>query len=330
MKRRGLTVLLGIVLVALLSAMTLSMSVAYVALGPGPTNDLLGTVVDEDEDERPIITTSVDHEGDGQIHLTTVRVRQSVNLGEALRYWWNDDYSVMPRELIYPPDQTPEEIEEQQSRQWDESQTNAETAALAQLGEPEQAQVMEEAGDLQAGDIITEIDETAISNSEEFADFAESEQSDAAGFELTITRDGDEQELVVEDLTELEVATSRHDPYDIEIDTAALNIGGPSAGMMFALAIIDRVSTEDLTGGANIAGTGEIDPEGNVGAIGGVQQKTVGAHEAGADYFFAPTANCADAAASAPDGLDIVGVETLDDAMSALAAIAANEPVPSC
>ena len=189
---------------------------------------------------------------------------------------------------------------------------------------------MEEAGDLQAGDIITEIDETAISNSEEFADFAESEQSDAAGFELTITRDGDEQELVVEDLTELEVATSRHDPYDIEIDTAALNIGGPSAGMMFALAIIDRVSTKDLTGGVNIAGTGEIDPEGNVGAIGGVQQKTVGAHAAGADYFFAPTANCADAAASAPDGLDIVGVETLDDAMSALAAIAANEPVPSC
>ncbi|QSB06064.1 YlbL family protein [Natronoglycomyces albus] len=329
MKRRGLTVLLGIVMVAVLSAVTLSMSVAYVALGPGPTSDLLGTAEDAEGNERPIITADVDHEGDGQIHLTTVRVRQSVNLGEALRYWWDDSYSVLPRELIYPPDQTPEEIEERQARQWSESQTNAETAALGYLGEPAQAQVMVDVAQLQAGDVIVSIDGTDIADAADFTDFAQSEQ-DSPTYSITVTRDGDQLVLDLDDLDDLDVVTTREDPYNIAIDTEALNIGGPSAGLMFTLAIIDRVSPQDITGGVNIAGTGEIDVLGNVGAIGGVQQKVVGAKAAGAEYFFAPTANCADAVAAAPEGLDIVGVDTLDDAMSALASIAANEPVSGC
>src|SRR5690606_22200280 len=86
-------------------------------------------------------------------------------------------------------------------------------------------------------------------------------------------------------------------PFELEIQLE--HIGGPSAGLMFALGIIDKLEPEDLTGGLTIAGTGSIDEHGNVGPIGGVPQKLVGAREAGATVFLVPAANCAEALANA-------------------------------
>ena len=117
-------------------------------------------------------------------------------------------------------------------------------------------------------------------------------------------------------------------PFTVSITVG--NIGGPSAGMMFALGIIDKLTPLNLTGGKFIAGTGEITASGQVEPIGGIQQKMVGARSAGATIFLTPAGNCSDTAGAVPAGLRLVKVSTLSQAMSDLEAIKAGKPVPSC
>ena len=117
-------------------------------------------------------------------------------------------------------------------------------------------------------------------------------------------------------------------PFTVQISVG--DIGGPSAGMMFALGIIDKLTTDNLTGGKFIAGTGEITPAGQVGPIGGIQQKMVAAHDAGATIFLTPSANCVNTAGAVPAGLRLVKVATLSQAVDDLEAIKAGKAVPSC
>ena len=118
--------------------------------------------------------------------------------------------------------------------------------------------------------------------------------------------------------------------FPVKVDIKLRDVGGPSAGLMFALGIIDKLGDESLTGGRNIAGTGEITASGQVGPIGGIQQKMVGARDAGATVFLTPSGNCADAMGAVPAGLKVVKVSTLSQAVSDLEAIKAGKPVPSC
>ena len=102
------------------------------------------------------------------------------------------------------------------------------------------------------------------------------------------------------------------------IDIKLADVGGPSAGLMFALGIVDKLTPTDLTGGAFVAGTGTIEDDGKVGPIGGIDMKTIGARNMGAQYFLTPKDNCADAAHDKPAGLTLVKVGTMSDAMNAL------------
>jgi PDZ domain-containing protein len=117
-------------------------------------------------------------------------------------------------------------------------------------------------------------------------------------------------------------------PFTVKITVG--NIGGPSAGMMFALGIIDKLTPDNLTGGKFIAGTGEITASGQVEPIGGIQQKMVGARSAGATIFLTPAGNCSDTAGAVPAGLRLVKVSTLSQAIADLEAIKAGKSVPSC
>ena len=126
----------------------------------------------------------------------------------------------------------------------------------------------------------------------------------------------------------IEVQQQYKFPFTVTIDVG--NIGGPSAGMMFALGIIDMLTTENLTGGKFIAGTGEITPAGQVEPIGGIQQKMAAARSAGATVFLTPSANCANTAGAVPAGLRLVKVSTLSQAVSDLEALKAGKSVPSC
>jgi PDZ domain-containing protein len=126
----------------------------------------------------------------------------------------------------------------------------------------------------------------------------------------------------------IEVQQQYKFPFTVTIDVG--NIGGPSAGMMFALGIIDMITPDNLTGGKFIAGTGEITPAGQVEPIGGIQQKMAAARSAGATFFLTPSANCANTAGAVPAGLHLVKVSTLSQAVSDLEAIKAGKSVPSC
>ena len=123
------------------------------------------------------------------------------------------------------------------------------------------------------------------------------------------------------------------------IDTSNINIamhiddiGGPSAGMMYTLGVLQKLSTTDLTGGKIIAGTGTIDANGKVGPIGGIQFKMIGARKQGAIWFLAPTSNCSQVVGHIPDGLRVVSVGTLDEAYQALRAIGQGkgQSLPEC
>jgi PDZ domain-containing protein len=117
-------------------------------------------------------------------------------------------------------------------------------------------------------------------------------------------------------------------PFRVKVNVG--DIGGPSAGLMFALAIIDKLTPQNLAGGRFIAGTGEISVSGTVSPIGGIQQKMAGARAAGATVFLTPAGNCPDTAGAVPAGLRLMKVSTLAGAVAGLKALAAGRPVPSC
>ncbi|MFI6349533.1 S16 family serine protease [Streptomyces sp. NPDC050560] len=120
----------------------------------------------------------------------------------------------------------------------------------------------------------------------------------------------------------------------IEVTLKLADVGGPSAGLLFSLGIVDKLEGDgdggDLTGGRTIAGTGTIDGAGKVGAVGGVQMKTQAARRDGATVFLVPRDECADAGAELPKGLRLVPVTTLKGAVSALHALQKGGSVPAC
>jgi PDZ domain-containing protein len=123
-------------------------------------------------------------------------------------------------------------------------------------------------------------------------------------------------------------------PSQVHVTLRLADVGGPSAGLLFTLGIIDTIDGDgrggDLTGGRVIAGTGTIDASGKVGAVGGVPLKEQAARRDGATVFLVPRDECAEAEAELPDGLRLIPVRTLDGALAALAALNAGRPVPSC
>lgn len=329
MRRRGLTVLFGSILVVLLLAGIMAAPVPYVTLGPGPTVNTLGKEDGHDVIEVTGVATS---ESTGQLRLVTVSVASDYYLLDALRGWLDAEEAVVPRELIYPPDQSEQEVDEQNARDFEASQTSAETSALRELGYPVQVTVTEVVdgapaeGRLAVGDVITSVDGEPVTSGQKLQELI---RARPVGAVLTVgyTRRGPAGTAMIttaageDGAPRIGVAIENKQPHPFTLKIDLDKIGGPSAGLMFALGIIDKVQPADLTGGTIIAGTGTIDDEGRVGPIGGVPQKLVAAKDAKATVFLTPEDNCAEAVRNAVPGLRLVAVGTLDDALSALAAV---------
>jgi len=339
MRRRGLTVLIGAVVVIALTVLVGQASVPYVQLEPGPTYNTLGQ---DDKGKDVIVITGADTStSKGQLRFVTIGVRDDLTLLEALRGWWRDDDAVVPRELIYPPDQTEEQIDKQNAEDFARSQSAAETAALTELGYPARVRVktvakgMPSEGVLQVGDIIENVDGTAVDTQQKLLELIRAKPAGTA-LTLGITRGGKAQTVTVttaagEDGVPrigIEPEVVQAPPFTLSIPIE--NVGGPSAGLMLALGIIDKIKPEDLTGGKIIAGTGTIDDAGHVGPIGGVPQKLVAAKRDGATFFLTPKENCAEAVQNAMPGLILVQVTTLDDALGALATIRSGQQPTVC
>jgi len=192
MGRRGATLLLGAVLLLLLIWQAGTAPVPYVELGPGPTENTLGS-----HDGKPIITIDgrAETASAGQLRLTTVNVRDNLTLLDAVRGWFSGNSAVVPRELVYPPDKTEKQVDEENANSFKESQTSAETVALRKLGYPVQVTVTEVSKGLPAeavlkpGDVITTVDGAAVTSSQKLRDLIRAKPA-GTSLQVGYTRDG--------------------------------------------------------------------------------------------------------------------------------------------
>ncbi|MEU5973319.1 PDZ domain-containing protein [Streptomyces sp. NPDC047315] len=359
MPRRTTTMLTAtLIFVALLFAGIL-IPVKYSEMSPGPTVNTLG-----DAGGEPVlrITGRKTYPASGNLNMTTVRVTGAdyrMNLVEALYGWLAHDNVVVPHDTLYPDGQTEEQSTQENAEEFSQSQESAKVAALKELDIPVQSRVVvatvlkdSPAQDaLHAGDVIKAVDGTAVKQPGDVAKLVtkhkpgedvvftivpakEAAAAEKAGREP----DSTEQVTITTAKAEsgdravvgIQAGTDHTFPFTIDINLA--DVGGPSAGLMFALGIVDKLTPGDMTGGKFVAGTGTIDDEGKVGPIGGIAMKLVGARNAGAQYFLTPADNCATAASDIPSGLKLVKVDTIADATDSLAKIKAGDTadLPTC
>jgi PDZ domain-containing protein len=334
-----MTVLVGALLVAVLTVLVGRAEVPYVQLEPGPTYDTLGK--DEHGKDVIVITGGPETDSTGQLRFLTIGVQPRLTLLQALVGWLRDEDAVVPRELIFPPDQTEEQVEKRNAEDFVNSQSAAETAALTKLGYSMRTSVgavtkgSPAEGRLRPGDVIVSVDGTPVTSPDKLLEILRSKPAGTT-FTFVVTRDGKQETIQVatgpggDGSPQPGIKPELTSTAPFKVDIPIENVGGPSAGLMLALGIIDKVKTEDLTGGKIIAGTGTIDPLGKVGPIGGVPQKIIGAKDAAASYFLTPTDNCAEAVANAKPGLALVQVASLDAALAALEDIRAGRQPPLC
>jgi PDZ domain-containing secreted protein len=338
--RRNAVLSVGAVLLLLFGVLGTSVPVPYVAQVPGPTFDTLGEI-----DGEPIIALEGRERNDveGDLALTTVGVsRGGLSLVQAVRGWFDDEVSVVPEESVYPPGRSEEETRQVNRQAFITSEAAAESVALGELGYPQKVvvrQVPEDSpseGALEEGDALETVDGRPVPDTEVLADVL---AGIPPGTPVAIgyTRLGEPGTATVTtqaaegregSMLGINVLDQPYAPFDVDIQVA--DVGGPSAGLMLTLGILDLVGEEDLTGGAVIAGTGTIDLAGNVGPIGGIPLKMVAAREIGAELFLVPAANCAEALAAPDTGVPMARVATLDDALEALADVRAGRAPEGC
>ena len=344
MTRRAWTLLLASVLALGLGATGAFVKVPYVALKPGPTCNTLGRCGSPAQ-EVLAFTGATAQERSGQLQLTTVSVQDHLTLVEALAGWVSSSDAVLPREVVFAPDKTDQQNQQQNAEEMAQSQNSAATAALTYLGYKGTTQLLVQAitkdapaeGKLKAGDRIVSVDGTPVGNEDQLRKQISSRRAgqpvtigyvrQGAPGTVTITTQAapDSSKRAIIGITPT-VRTS----FPVKVDIRLADVGGPSAGLMFALGIVDELGKTDLTGGLNVAGTGEITDDGTVGAIGGIAQKMRGAKARGATVFLAPADNCDEAKKTKPSGITLVRVTTLASAVDALAALRAHATPPSC
>lgn len=349
-----------LMLIALLCAGVL-INVPYSEMSPGPTVNTLG-----DHDGEPVLQISgrKTYPTDGHLNMTTVRVTSAdyrMNLVEAVYGWLAHDMKIVPHDTLYPDGKTEEQSSQENAEEFSQSQESAKVAALKELHVPVQSWVIVSTvvkgspaeGRLHAGDVIKAVDGTAVKQPADVAKLvtehkpgekvvfrivpakeqaaAEKEHRTAtAAKDVTITTATSDDQGRKRAIVGISAGTDHTFPFTIDIKLA--DVGGPSAGLMFALGIYDKLTPGALTGGRFVAGTGTIDDDGKVGPIGGIEMKTVGARNKGAQYFLTPADNCASAAKETPEGLTLVKVKTIGDALDALKDIGSGRTadLPKC
>ncbi len=343
MSRRSLTLAIaGLATVVAIAAAVL-IPVPYVILGPGPTLNTLGEI-----SGHPLITISGHrtYPTSGNLNMVTVSYvggpGRNLSDFQALRAWLDTSQAVVPESELFPAGQSSQQVQAQDTQQMSSSQQLATAAALTALhmAYTTQAGIVTTVPGypaskvLKAGDVIESVDGKTVTGEQSLSSMITAHPAGSV-LALTVLRAGKTLALRVASkdsagtpVIGVQVQAEYKFPFTVNISVG--EIGGPSAGMMFALGIIDKLTSINLTGGKFIAGTGEITAAGQVQPIGGIQQKMVGARQAGATVFLAPAGNCADVRGAVPAGLRIVKVSTLSGAISDLEAIKAGRSVPAC
>ncbi len=343
---------LAVALVVLLVITFLPTS--YVIQRPGPVYNTLGTATSAEGEQVPLISVSgaQTYPTEGALDLLTVQVvgnrERTPSWFELALAWFDPTKAVLPIDVVFPEGTTTEERNSESAAMMIDSQQEATAAALTDLGYDVGATLtvhsfVEDSaaeGVLVEGDAILSANGMPVTDAAALREIVNEGEGDPV--DLLIQRDGEEttvsitpKETEIDGEKTLLIGVTLMTAYDFPIDVTIQlnNVGGPSAGMMFALGIIDTLTPEELNGGESVAGTGTITADGTVGPIGGIRQKLWGAKDAGAEWFLAPASNCDEVVGHVPDGLQVFSVETLDDALAALEVVRDGgdvEALPTC
>lgn len=308
-------------LAAALAAVTVYLP--YYSIGPGPAKAAQPLIRFDDRAR---------YESEGSFVLTSVRFDQLTAYGLILA-WLDPDQSVVPRDDLFAPGETPQQERERSISQMDQSKLDAAFVVLDELtGYPEEhgdGVLIESVvggcaadGELYPGDVVQAIDGTEVDDVE---DARRSIRAAASGARLTfdVTVDGEPEtvSLVREPCGGSErplVGVSMIESFPFEVRIRSGEIGGPSAGLAWALALYDLLTPGDLTGGRTIASTGQLGIDGTVYPIGGAGDKVVAAVSAGATVLMLPSSNVEDARAAGESEIELVPVETFGEALAYL------------
>jgi Lon-like protease len=338
--RRISTLVVALVPIVAFGLLLAAVTVPFVSVGPGPIFDTLGEV---DGKQVVDIQGTQTHPTTGRLSMTTVSQRDELSLAEALALWLSGQEQLMPRDLLYPPGKSRDEIDKANNADFEQSEHNAEYAALGYLKYPQAVTVAvvsdpgPSMGKLQAGDAVDAVNGAPVANVDQLMSSLKTTkpgQSVAIGFrrknappgvaQITLGSHPDRESGVLG----VSVMDAPWAPFIVDFNLA--NVGGPSAGLMFSLAVVDKLTTGDLAGSNFVAGTGTIKADGAVGRIGGIAHKLTAARAAGATVFLVPTENCYEASSNNQPGLQLVKVGNLGEAVDALHTVTSGGQPPRC
>jgi PDZ domain-containing protein len=340
------------VLILAVVAAVLLVPVPFLTRSPGPVFDVLGDV-----GGQPVlkIVDAQSYPTTGILDMTTVSeaggTSGSLNLLTAVIGLFDPQTSVIPSEDQYPNGPPTEADREVSQKVFAASQSTALAAAANYVGRPvtSQAVVFDVVpgapadGSLLSGDVIMSVNGEVVSDGAQVGQIV-GVLPVGSEVEFEILRDGSEQTVNVK--TEaapvdpegsadskksvVGIFVDNHYESDFRAEITLQDIGGPSAGLVFSMAMVDKLSGDDLLDGKHIAGTGTIAADGAVGPIGGIDKKLIAAKDAGAGIFLAPADNCADVVSATPDGLTVIPVNSLTEAIASAKDWLANRDLPTC
>lgn len=331
-----------------LAVLIVLVPVPYVVYSPGRAYDVLGA----DDHGQPLmgvegITT---FPTDGRLYMTTAavtRANASTNLPEAVMAYWLPRRDALLRDAVYDPGKSSDQVRAEERLSMNTSQQDAVVAALREANQPvEELPVVSSVtvsapayGRLQPGDLILAVNGVPTTNADAVRGAI---RSAAVGEVITLTVERDRQTLQVDVPTIPGNSNPEVPVIGIEIGVGyryaprvhfGVNneVGGPSAGLVFAVGLYDQITPGDLLRGRAVAGTGDIDADGKVRPIGALPEKIASAEQAGASIFLVPARNCGDLA-GVHTKLDLIRVDTLNDALNGLryAGTPAADRVPRC
>ena len=359
MNQRVLAAFLAVPLVAALAIVALLKPLPYTMYSPGPTIDVLGA---PDGKEIIQVPGQKTYRDDGQLRMTTVSVTpkdSDLNIFQVMRGWLDRNDAIYPKEAVYPDDKTADQVRDEGQVQMVSSQDTAVAVALGELGYPVTPALevllitpgSPADGALAVRDIFRKINgqplSTDIATASDQLRSAIRATPPGEPITFTVLRDGKEVDVAVtpekasadvfgvnlEGAPQVGIQLGQGFilPFPVSV-TIDPRIGGPSAGLMFSLAIYDTLTPGSLTDGGEVAGTGEISAEGKVGPIGGIQQKIAGARDDGAQLFLVPADNCDDAKGARNGDMRLARVDTFETAVKAVQTWAADHDakLPSC
>lgn len=348
--QRARVLLVSVLSLLVLVAVAFLLPVPYVKLAPGPVFNVIGEV-----DGKPVIDIqgTPTYPTTGTLDMTTVwesgGPRGGLTFAEAIAGWFSAADAVVPRELMYPDDVTGSDVKARQAMLFSTSESDAIAAAMDYLGRPVQTEIVVTAvyedspadAKLEPRDAIIAVDGTKVRTAQDVVDAVRAKPvGSTIAFDVRRPDGSGTKDLTV-DVTSAANPDDPAKPYvgisvgpyavpGFTIDFTLQDVGGPSAGLMFATGIVDKLTPGDLARGKVIAGTGTIDPDGTVGPIGGIRQKLAAARNDGAELFLMPIQHCAEARGHVPDGLTVVPVRSLAEGIGAIEAWHAGTALATC